>query len=221
MIGCGLEPQEPKREMRKTMKNFAMLSVAALCLAVIAPAASAQATTPAENTDTRNHGNLGAYLNYTHLHGPGLNMLGVGGRIGFNVRKKIVLEAEMAYDFERTQTQSITVGSVANSVRTNVRVLHFLFGPKIQTTGPIRFFALAKAGVVNFGVGGPATAGAINNQIGNIIDGDKNMAIYPGGGVEINRGKWGIRAEAGDELIWLRDGVHNNVRVAVGPQLRF
>ncbi len=209
--------------MRKTMKKFAMLCVAALCLAVMAsaPAASAQVTTPEENTNNRNHGNLGAYLDFTHLHGPGLNMLGVGGRMGFKIHGRFVLEAEMAYDFERTQTQVITVGSLTNTVRTDVRVMHFLFGPKIRIPGPLGLFVLGKAGIVNFGVGGPATAGAINNQIGNILNGDKNMAFYPGAGVEFNHGKWGIRAEAGDELIWLRDGVHSNIRVAVGPQLRF
>ena len=202
------------------MKNIAMLSVAVLCLAVMAPAASGQVT-PEENTNNRNHGTLGAYLDYTHLHSPSLNMLGIGGRMGFKIRKKIFLEAEMAYDFERTQTQVITVGSLTNSVRSDVRIFHFLFGPKIRIPGPLGLFVVAKAGFVNFGVSGPATAGAINNQIGNILNGDKNKAFYPGGGVEFNHGKWGIRAEAGDELIWLRDGAHNNIRVAVGPQFRF
>lgn len=199
------------------MKRFAILSVLALCFAVIAPAASGQD----KNNDTKNHGNLGLYFDFTRLHDADLNLFGVGGRLGFNVRKHVVLEAEMAYDFERTKTQVVTFGGVTNTFRSNLRMLHGLFGPKIQTTGPIRFFALAKGGFVNFGVGGPVTAGVINNQIGNIVDGDTKAAVYPGGGVEFNHGWLGIRIEAGDEIIFLNNNTANNFRATFGPQIRF
>jgi opacity protein-like surface antigen len=199
------------------MKRFAMLSALALCFAVIAPAASAQD----KDKDTKNHGNLGLYFDFTRPQDTGLNMFGVGGRLGVNIRKHVVLEGEMAYDFERTKTQTITFGGVTNTFRSNLRILHALFGPKIQTTGPVRFFALAKGGFVNFGVGGPVTAGVINNQIGNIVDGDTKAAVYPGGGVEFNRGWLGIRIEAGDEIIFLNNGTSNNFRATFGPQIRF
>jgi len=55
----------------------------------------------------------------------------------------------------------------------------------------------------------------------SITDGNTDKAFYPGGGIEFNRGKWGIRAEGGDEMIWFNDGVHHSLRVAFGPQLRF
>src|SRR5215471_6892847 len=117
------------------MKNLAMLSVAAFCLA-LAPAAQAQANPQDEgNQNNKNHGNIGAYFDYTRLQGQNLNMFGVGGRIGFNIQKRIVLEAEMAYDFERTQTQTFTAGSITSTVRSDVRVLHALFGPKVQVLG--------------------------------------------------------------------------------------
>jgi opacity protein-like surface antigen len=197
------------------MKHFAILCALALCFAVIAPAALAQ------ETDNKNHGNLGLYFDFTRIQDADLNMFGVGGRLGFNVRKHVVLEAEMAYDFERTKTQTITFGGVSNTARSNLRILHGLFGPKIQTTGPVRFFALAKGGFVNFGVGGPVTAGVINNQIGNIVDGDTKPAIYPGGGVEFNHGWLGVRIEAGDEIMFLNNGMTNNFRETFGPQIRF
>jgi len=202
------------------MKRFAILSALALCLALLAPVASAQEN-PDPHKDLMNHGNVGLYFDFTRLSNAQLNVFGVGGRIGFNVHRHVVLEAEMAYDFEQSKTQTITSGSITNTVRSNVRTLHFLFGPKIQTTGPVRFFALLKGGFVNFGVGGPVTAGAINAQIGSISDGNTDKAFYPGGGIEFNRGKWGIRAEAGDEMIWFNDGVHHSFRAAFGPQLRF
>ena len=125
------------------MKRLAIFTALAVCLAVIAPAASAQSTSTG---DDKNHGNFGIYFDYTRLNPADLNMFGVGGRLGINVRKHVVLEGEMAYDFERNKTQTINNGVISTTVRSDVRLLHALFGLKIQTTGSIRFFALAKGG---------------------------------------------------------------------------
>lgn len=200
------------------MKRIAFLCALAFSLAMIAPRASAQVG------DDKNHGNLGAYFDWVRLgglQGTHVNMFGVGGRLGINVHPHVVLEGEMAYDFERNVTTSITSGGITNTTRSNLRLLHGLFGPKIQTTGPVRVFALLKGGFVNFGVGGPVTAGAISNQIGTIVDGDTDGVFYPGGGVEFNAGIFGIRAEAGDEIFFLSNKAQNNFRFAVGPQIRF
>lgn len=200
------------------MKRIAILSALVLCVAAFAPSALAQSSS---SSDDKNHGNLGVYFDFTRLSDAQLNMLGVGGRVGFNIRKHVVLEAEMAYDFERSKTQTITTGVITTTVRSNLRMLHGLFGPKIQTTGPVRFFGLIKGGFVNFGVGGPVTAGAINNQIGAIVDGDTKPAIYPGLGAEFNVGWLGLRVEAGDEIIFLNNSTQNNFRATFGPQIRF
>jgi opacity protein-like surface antigen len=218
-------PKETKTKTgeARTMRNLATLSWMALCLLVLAQAGQAQKTPPPPGSteNKKDHGNIGAFFNYTRLQDQSLNLFGVGGRIGFRVVNPVMLEAEMAYDFERTQTQAITVGSVTNTVRTNVRLLHALFGPKVQTKGPMHLFLLGKVGIVNFGVGGPVTAGAINNQIGTIVNGDTNLAVYPGAGIEFNIKSISFRAEAGDEVIFLRGNTTNNVRVAIGPQIRF
>jgi hypothetical protein len=198
------------------MKPLAFLSALALCIASFAPAASAQ-----KSGDDKNHGNLGVYLDVTRLQPADLNMFGVGARLGINVRKHVVLEGEMAYDFERTKVQTVTVGNLTSTVRSNLRMLHGLFGLKIQSTGPVRVFGLLKGGIVNFGVGGPVTAGAINNQINNIVDGDTDGVFYPGGGVEFNAGWLGFRVEAGDEIMFLNAGRRNNFRATAGPQIRF
>src|SRR6476646_3416898 len=199
------------------MKRIAIVCALVLCAAAFTPAASAQSI----NGDDQNHGNLGVYFDFTRLSNADLNMFGGGGRLGCNVSKDIVLEAEMAYDFERNVTQTITNGVITATVRSNVRLLHGLFGPKIQTTGPVRFFGLIKGGFVNFGVGGPVTAGAINNQIGNIVDGDTKAALYPGVGAEFNVGWLGLRIEAGDEIMFLNNSTQNNFRATFGPQIRF
>jgi hypothetical protein len=198
------------------MKRLAILGALALCVATLTPAASAQS-----NGDDKNHGSLGAFFNFTRLQPADLDLWGVGARLGINVRKHVVMEGEMAYDFERTKTQTITTGAITTTVRSNLRMLHGLFGPKIQTTGPVRIFAVLKGGFVNFGVGGPVTAGAINNQINTIVDGDTNGVFYPGGGIEFNVGWLGIRAEAGDEIMFLNNGTQNNFRATIGPQIRF
>jgi hypothetical protein len=170
------------RENSKNMKRYAILAVLGLCFAMIVPRASAQ-------EDDKNHGNIGVFFDFTRLSSTtNLNMFGVGGRVGFNVAKHVVLEGEMAYDFERSFTSSVTSGGITNTSRSNLRLLHGLFGPKIQSTGPVRIFATVKGGFVNFGVGGPVTAGAINNQINNVVDGDTDAAVYPAGGIELNIG---------------------------------
>ncbi len=197
------------------MKRFAILCALVLSIAAFAPSASAQ------SSDDKNHGNLGVFMDFTRLQPASLNMFGVGARLGVNIRRHVVMEGEMAYDFERTKTQVITVGNLTTTVRSNLRLLHGLFGLKIQSTGPVRVFGLLKGGFVNFGVGGPVTAGVINNQINTIVDGDTNGAFYPGGGVEFNAGWLGIRVEAGDEIMFLHGGTSNNFRATFGPQIRF
>ena len=197
------------------MKRLAILSALVMCLAAFAPSALAQ------SSDDKNHGNLGVYFDFTRLQPADLNLWGVGARLGINVQRHVVLEGEMAYDFERNKNQTITTGVVTSNVRSHLRLLHGLFGLKIQTTGPVRVFGLLKGGLVNFGVGGPVTAGAINNQINGIVDGDTDGVFYPGGGVEFNVGWLGIRAEAGDEIMFLNAGTRNNFRATIGPQIRF
>ena len=197
------------------MTRLAILSALALLLGVMAPAASAQ------SNDDKNHGEFGVYFDYFRLEFAKLNLFGVGGRAGFNIRPAVAIEGEMAYDFERSTTQTITSGGIANTFRSNLRLIHGLAGPKIQTTkGPIRLFAVLKGGLLNFGVGGPVTAGSFAKQIGTIKDGDTNGVFYPGGGIEFNAGNFGIRLEAGDEIYW-DNGPNHNFKFMGGPQIRF
>ena len=184
----------------------------ALCCGIFVPSASAQ--------DDKNHGNFGIYVDYTRLTLAKANMFGVGGRVGFNVNPHVVMEGEMAWDFERSTTATITSSGITNTFRSDLRLLHGLFGPKFQTTGPVRVFVLMKGGLLNFGVSGPATPGTFANQIGTIRDGDTNGVFYPGGGVEFNAGWLGIRVEAGDE-IYFDNGANHNFRLTAGPQIRF
>lgn len=55
-------------------------------------------------------------------------------RVGFNIHPAVALEGEMSYDFQRSTTQTITSGGITDTFRSNLRLIHGLFGPKIQTT---------------------------------------------------------------------------------------
>lgn len=147
-----------------------------------------------------------------------LNMLGIGGRLSFNVRPNIALEAEGAYDFE--QTAHITIQGLTNPVRIDFRATHFLAGPKFQlgTNSSWRLFGVLKGGFVRFGITpGAVTFGNFPTQLSNT---DLNGVFYPGGGIEAFAGILGIRVEAGDE-IFFSDGANNNLKVTAGPVIRF
>ncbi|HEY6308245.1 MAG TPA: hypothetical protein VI488_17505 [Candidatus Angelobacter sp.] len=199
------------------MKHFAMLSAAVLLVAAMPAAGWGQVSKPPGQTENKDHGNMGVYFGVAHVQG--YTLFGVGGRMGFNVHRRIVLEGEYAYFFQRSQTQTVAAGGSSNTITTNLRMWDALFGPKINITK--HFFALAKAGMADFGVSGPAPPGGINNQIGGIVNGNLDKVIYPGGGVEFKVGRVHFRAEAGDEIIWFNNGAHSNLRATIGPQLRF
>jgi hypothetical protein len=198
------------------MKRFAILSALALCLAMMVPAATAQVS------DDKNHGDFGVFFDYTRLQFAKTNFFGVGARLGLNVHPHIVLEGDMAYDFERNVTASITdLSGNTTTVRSNLRLLHGLFGPKIQTTGPVRVFVVLKGGFLNFSGGNSAvTIGNFTNQVSNVLNGDTNGVFYPGGGVEFNAGHIGLRLEAGDEMFF-DNGAQHNFKFMGGPQIRF
>lgn len=199
------------------MKLLLAVSVLALGLGVMTPAAAAQSN----SNDEKDHGEFGVYFDYFRLQFASANLFGVGGRAGFNLLRHLAVEGEMSYDFERSTTQTITSSGITNTFTSNIRLIHVLAGPKIQTTkGPIRFFGVAKAGFLDFGIAGPVTAGTVINQIANIRDGNKKVVYYPGGGIEFSAGRFGIRIEAGDE-IFVDNGVNHNLKFMGGPVIRF
>jgi hypothetical protein len=166
----------------------------------------------------QNHGELGAFFNFTRLADTSTNFYGVGGRVGFNLSKHVQLEGEGAYDFEQDFT--LTASSAGNPAfvgqRAGLRMIHGLFGPKFQIgTHALRVYGTAKGGLINF-----STASGFQTQISQISDGDTDAVFYPAGGVELYAGPLGIRAEIGDE-IWFANTTKNNLRITIGPQIRF
>ncbi len=169
------------------------------------------------------HFEAGVFADYLRLSqvDPAINFVGVGGRVAFNLRPSVQLEAEMAYDFKRNFTTTFNNGINTQFVNSRTRPLTALFGPKFQTeSGPFRAFVTGKVGFVNFSTTNMNAPNGFNNAINGITAGDTKFAVYPGGGIEGFWGPIGLRAEVGDE-IYFDNGAQNNLRVTFGPQIRF
>lgn len=200
------------------MKRTAVLAVLIFCL-------SASSWMAAQTSDyTNNHVEVGAFADYFRLDAtsPAINFVGLGGRVGFNVHPNIQLEAEMSYDFARNFTSTFSNGVTTQFVRTNLRPLTGLFGPKFQagTSGPVRVFVTGKVGFINFSSSNQNAPAGFTSALGAVTTGDTKFALYPGGGIEGFWGPFGLRLEAGDE-IYFDNGTRNNLKVTFGPAIRF
>jgi len=168
------------------------------------------------------HVEVGAFAEYFRFSQtkPASNFVGLGGRIAFNMRPSVQLEAEMGYDFKRSFANEFTNGVTTELVTTRFRTLHGLFGPKFQTgSGPLRLFVTGKVGFDNFSVTNLNATQGFKSTVG-LDNGRTDFALYPGGGVEAFVGPIGLRAEIGDE-VYFDHGGHNNMKVTFGPQFRF
>ena len=168
------------------------------------------------------HGEVGAFVDYFRLHQTGTNFAGVGGRAAFNIAPHFQIEGEMAYDFNQVFTEGFTdtTGTVTLQ-NSNMRILHGLFGPKLETSGPVRIFVTVKGGFTNFRLDPrPPSFSTFTSSVDNLRSNDVSGTLYPGGGVEAFLGPFGLRAEVGDEIIF-SNGAHHNWRVTFGPQIRF
>lgn len=173
----------------------------------------------------QNHGEVGAYADYFRFNQASYNdnYVGVGGRVGFNMNPHMSLEAEMNYDFARNFTTTFSNGATTSFVRTSVRPITGLFGPKFQAgTGPLRAFIDAKIGFIDYSVSNPrvVSGGTFSSAISGIGGSGTHLAFFPGGGIEGFWGPFGLRLDAGDE-VYLNNGARNQLRVTFGPELRF
>lgn len=195
------------------MKRFVGLLFACLFLSV--PMMLAQSS-------DSDHAEVGVFAEYFRFSDPAptRNFIGLGGRAAFNVHPSIQIEAEMGYDFERNYTTTFSNGVTTVDVQSRLRTLHGFFGPKFQTgSGPFRVFVTGKVGFENFTVTNAGAPAGFANAVG-LGNSATYFALYPGGGIEAFAGPIGVRAEIGDN-IFFNNGMHNNMRISFGPQLRF
>jgi len=179
----------------------------------IVPVASAQ-----------EHGQAGVFADYVRLGRTDSNFAGLGGRLAVNASRHIALEGELSYDFNQVFTEGFTdpISGTVTLQRSNLRILHGLFGPTLQTGhGPIRAFLTVKGGFMNFRFDPrPATFDTFGSSVTDLRASNVNAVLYPGGGLEGHLGPIGLRLDVGDE-IYFNNGARHNLRVAFGPMIRF
>jgi len=167
----------------------------------------------------------GVFLDYLSISQTSTNNFGLGGRLGYRVHRKVMMEAELAYDYGinfHEAYRNITNGNITAIGRTSIGVTHGLFGPTLQPAkGRLRPFGTVKGGFVDFRLSPsllPLTS--FESTLLGIRTSSLNAAMYPGAGIEASLGPVGLRFELGDE-IYFNNGAHNNLRITFGPILRF
>lgn len=136
----------------------------------------------------QDHVEVGVFGELFRWDAASTNFAGVGGRVSVNVAPVVQLEAETSYDFEQSFTEGFgnpTTGS-ATLTTSNLRIVHGMFGPKLQTNqGPVWLFLTAKGGAISFMFShAPATFGTFGSTLSNLRASDLNAVFYPGGGAE-------------------------------------
>lgn len=167
---------------------------------------------------------VGAYADYMRLSQTKSNFAGLGVRLGVPIISHVKLEGEISYDFNQVFTEGFTNTSTGavTIARSNLRLLHGLFGPKVDL-GFSNFhpFVTLKAGFLNTRFDArPATVGTFLSSVDNLRSKDVSGILYPGGGLEGRIGPLGLRLDIGDEM-YFNNGTHHNLRVAFGPYIRF
>jgi hypothetical protein len=187
---------------------------------------NAQTQRAGESRSTLNHAEVGIFGDYLRFS-PGnntTNFVGLGARAAFNVHPNVAIEGQLSYAFERSYSSTFQGGGTTTLVRSNVRPITGLFGPKFQvgTGGPFRLFATGKVGFINFRVNnsGVASGTTFSNDVAGVGNGGNFLSVYPGGGIEGFAGPIGIRLEAGD-VVYFNNGANNNLRLEFGPTFRF
>jgi len=207
------------------MKRFFLFLMTGGLLFAVLPTVRAQ--------DKANHVEIGIFGDYFRLgetRGPSLagtgatSFGGVGARLSVNVSRRWQIEPEMNYDFAASFSEGFTgpAGTTAGFSTSTLRILHGMIGPKIQTGGgAFRAFLTVKGGADNFMFSSaPVTFSTFTSSVAGLRANSVVGVVYPGGGVEAYLGPIGLRIDAGDE-IYFQNGAHNNLRITIGPSIRF
>jgi hypothetical protein len=167
----------------------------------------------------------GVFVDYLSISQTNTNNFGVGGRFGYRIHRKLLIEGELAYDyginFDETY-RNITNGNITAIEHTSIGVTQGLFGPTLQPArGRFRPFITLKGGFMDFRLSPSLLPlSSVESTLLGIRTSSVNAAVYPGTGVELSLGPVGLRFELGDD-IYFNGGAHNNLRLTFGPILRF
>jgi hypothetical protein len=167
----------------------------------------------------------GVLLDYLNISQTNTSNIGLGGRFGYRIRGRVILEGELAYDYGVNFNElyrNLANGDVAAIGSTSIGVTHGLFGPTLEPArGHLRPFVTVKGGFVDFRLSPSLLPyGNVVSSVLGIRTDNLNAAFYPGAGAELSLGPLGLRLEGGD-LVYFNNGAQNNLRITFGPILRF
>ena len=176
-------------------------------------------------TVAQSRAEVGVFIDYLGVSQTSTNNVGMGGRFGYRIRPKLILEGEIAYDYGinfQEAFRNVVNGNMAAIESTSIGVTHGLFGPTLQrATGGFRPFVTLKGGLVDFRLSPSLIPlNGAESAILGLRTSSLNAAVYPAGGVEVSLGPLGLRFELGDE-VYFNSGAHQDLRFTFGPILRF
>ncbi|MCU1312922.1 MAG: hypothetical protein JWM54_679 [Acidobacteriaceae bacterium] len=168
---------------------------------------------------------VGVFLDSLSISQTNTNNFGVGARAGYRIRRTLLVEGELAYDYGLNFDEvyrDVTNGNVTAIQNTSIGVTEGLFGPTLRPArGHFRPFVTLKGGFVDFRLS-PSLLPYSNvaSTVLGLRTSSLSAAIYPGLGAEASLGPVGLRLEFGDS-VYFNDGAHNNLRITFGPIIRF
>ncbi|MEO6120459.1 MAG: hypothetical protein ABIP12_07210 [Terriglobales bacterium] len=176
----------------------------------------------AQNTDDKERGQVGVFGEFFRFEALDANLGGLGGRLSFNVHPNIQLEGEMSYLFRRGFAESFSNGIAPfTSTPSSLRAINGLFGPRYQWKRRWRPFVTLKGGFLNTEFSDQSPGPGFTSQINNFRRASTVGTLYPGAGVEGSIGWMGLRFDIGDEIVFNQRRAHHNLRMTLGPFIRF
>jgi hypothetical protein len=168
---------------------------------------------------------VGVFLDSLSISQTGTDNFGIGARAGYRIRRTVILEGELAYDYGLNFDEvyrNVTNGNVTAIQNTSVGVTEGFFGPTLRPArGHFRPFVTLKGGFVDFRLSPSLLPySSVASTVLGLRTSSLNAAIYPGVGAEASLGPVGLRLEFGD-VMYFNDGAHNNLRITFGPFIRF
>lgn len=167
----------------------------------------------------------GVFIDSLSVSQTNTDNFGLGGRFGYRVERKVVVEGEAAYDYGLNFHEAyldVTNGNTKKLESTSIGVAEGFVGPMLESPrGRFRPFVTLKGGFVDFRLSPSLIPYStyVSSLLG-IRTSSLNASLYPAAGAEASLGPVGLRLEAGD-TVYFNHGAHNNLRITFGPILRF
>src|SRR5579859_2254973 len=164
---------------------------------------------------------VGVFLDSLSISQTNTDNFGVGARAGYRIRRTVMVEGELAYDYGLNFDEvyrDVSNGDVTAIQKTSIGVTEGFLGPTLRPArGHFRPFVTLKGGFVDFRLS-PSLLPYSNvaSTVLGLRTSSLNAAIYPAVGGEASLGPVGLRLEFGD-AIYFNDGAHNNLRITFGP----